>query len=197
MVALIMAAGVGSRFGSDKRRARLPDGRTLLEATVDNAGQVFDRRALVVRPGDDIGALLRSAEGAKIDVIVAPNAERGLAASLGDAFRHLNGTDRTSDACPPVAAAVMLGDMPWLRMATCRALIAHAATERIVIPRYRGRSGHPVLFGRDFWAELATLHAGEGAREIVCVNRQAVLTVEVDDDGIWRDVDHPTDLTSR
>ena len=187
IVALIMAAGVSRRFGSDKRRARLDDGRTLLETTLATASQVYPRCWLVIRPEDDLGEALVAYND--LLRMAAPHAGNGLGGSLGDAFREL-----ISQQDNAVAAAVILADMPWLNAATCSRLNRHAGPARIVMPRHQGKRGHPVLFGRDLWPALAELKEGEGARGVVQANRQAVHVIDVDDAGIWRDVDTPRDL---
>jgi len=188
VVALVMAAGVASRFGSDKRRHVMADGRTMLATTLGAILPAYPRVCLVVRPGEPLAWLTPEAAGG-IQRLEAPNAGRGLGASLGDAFRELNRHGETA-----VAAAVILADMPWLTTRTCERLNRHAETGRIVIPQHAGRRGHPVLFGRNFWKELASLEGGEGAREVVARHRQAMALIDVDDAGIWRDVDFPGDL---
>ncbi|WP_353979641.1 nucleotidyltransferase family protein [Salinicola endophyticus] len=187
LVGLIMAAGVGRRFGSDKRRQPLADGRTLLATTLTTAAAVYPRHYVVLRP-DETPAALGLAPATP--VLSAPTAAHGLGASLGDAFRQLL-------ACAPdaSAAAVILGDMPWLSAASCARLNARASAAAIVIPRHAGKRGHPVIFGRRWWPELAQLQAGEGARDVVTRHRHAVVTLDLEDPGIWRDVDRPQDLT--
>ena len=49
VVALVLAAGRGMRFGSDKRRATLADGRSLLAHSVERARVVFDDVRVVLR----------------------------------------------------------------------------------------------------------------------------------------------------
>lgn len=188
VVALVMAAGVSRRFGGDKRRATLPDGRTLLATTLNTVARAYPRWWLVTRPEDDLD-LAEAFDPARHRRLVAAQARHGLGGSLGDAFRHLIAEGDTA-----TAAAVILADMPWLSATTCARLQRHADAERIVIPSHRGRRGHPVLFGRHFWPTLAALEAGDGARAVVQANRAAVSVVDVDDDGIWRDIDTPQDL---
>lgn len=206
-----MAAGQGRRFGSDKRHHRFADGRTLLGTTLAAVLPAYPRAYLLTRPGEsletleideragvDAGRAGRAGPGdeghttsrlTRLECIAAPAAERGLAGTLGDAFRHL--LDNEEPAC---AAAVVLADMPWLTADICRRLSAQAQAGRIVIPRHRGRGGHPVVFGRDFWKALAALHQGEGAREIVSRHAEACHYVDVETPAIWRDVDRPGDL---
>ncbi|WP_106419621.1 nucleotidyltransferase family protein [Salinicola tamaricis] len=186
LVALVMAAGVGRRFGSDKRRQALADGRTLLATTLATAAKAYPRHYVVLRP-DETPAALGLAPNTP--VLSAPAAAHGLGASLGDAFRQLL-------VCAPdaTAAAVILGDMPWLSTASCAQLNARASATAIVVPSHAGQRGHPVIFGRHWWPALAQLKTGEGARAVVARHRHAVVTLELDDPGIWRDIDRPQDL---
>lgn len=188
VVALVMAAGVSRRFGGDKRRARLTDGRTLLATTLTTVAWAYPRWWLVTRPGDDLEPG-EAFDPARHRRLIADHARNGLGGSLGDAFRHLIVEEETA-----IAAAVVLADMPWLSATTCTRLQRHAHAERIVIPCHQGKRGHPALFGRTFWPALAQLKEGDGARAIVKANREAVHLVDVDDEGIWRDIDTPQDL---
>lgn len=51
VVGLMLAAGRASRFGADKRCARLADDSTLLEANLENAAAAFDDLRLPHRDG--------------------------------------------------------------------------------------------------------------------------------------------------
>jgi len=51
VIALVLAAGSSTRFGSDKRRATLADGRSLLAHSVARARAVFDEVRVVLREG--------------------------------------------------------------------------------------------------------------------------------------------------
>ncbi|WP_110666640.1 nucleotidyltransferase family protein [Salinicola halophilus] len=191
-IALVMAAGRGERFGADKRRHRLGDGRTLLETTLAAIAPAYRKIYVLVRPGETLASLEIEHivnDKAPVECLEAPSAARGLGGTLGDAFRHLCERDE-----PAIAASVVLADMPWLEANLCRRLNAAARSERIVMPHHGSGGGHPVLFGRGFWAELATLTEGEGAREIVTRHRAACHWVPVDTPSIRRDVDRPEDL---
>jgi molybdenum cofactor cytidylyltransferase len=190
VVALVMAAGVSRRFGRDKRQVRLKDGRTLLETTLATVSTVYSRCRLITRRDDDIEWSPNAfSEQSGLRRWEAGHADNGLGGSLGDAFRHLIARDD-----PAIAAAVVLADMPWLNATTCAQLNRYAHSEHIIIPSHQGKRGHPVLFGRHFWPALAELQGGDGARSVVQSNPQAVKIIDVDDPGIWRDVDTPQDL---
>lgn len=187
VVGLMLAAGRASRFGADKRRARLTDGRALLEASLANAAAAFDELLLVLRDGDTIDDLCLPPQ---VRVLYTPLAERGLGASLAAGVAALS-------THPAEALAVLLGDMPWVRADTCARLIAEAGAEHIVQPCHDGRPGHPVLFGRAFWPALCELDGDEGARGLIRRHADHYRTVPVGDPGILLDVDRPTDLSGR
>lgn len=186
VIALVLAAGRSRRFGTDKRQARLADGRSLLQASLAVAHAGFDDTWVVVRPSESGEALSLPADAR---LVQAPTAHEGLGSSLGAGFAALLQSD-----FPAQAAAVMLADMPWLLPATCQILAAHAGAERIVAPHHAGRRGHPVVFGRAFWPALSQVQGDQGARDILKAYARALHLIEVDDPGIHADVDTPTDL---
>jgi molybdenum cofactor cytidylyltransferase len=91
-------------------------------------------------------------------------------------------------------ALVCLGDLPGLRTASVQALLAAFHPERICVPVHDGRRGHPVLFGRRFFPELAALAADRGARGILKAHPDAVCEVPVADAGVVLDVDDAQQL---
>ncbi|MBB3192123.1 nucleotidyltransferase family protein [Halomonas cerina] len=191
VVAVILAAGASRRFdGEDKRRARLPGGQPLLAATVANAAAAFPRLRVVIRDQDEPEALGLAPD---TPIIRAPHARAGLGASLADAFAVLKADGELAGAA---AAAILLGDMPYLSPDTLRVLRDSATPKRIVRPRHRGRPGHPVLFGRAFWDELTALVGDEGARSIIARHRTHCLEFEVNDPGIHIDIDVAADLAT-
>lgn len=185
--ALVLAAGKGIRFGSDKRQARLPTGQTVLGATLARALEHFDEVTVVLRPGDDRQTL---DVDSRVTVVWAQQAATGLSASLAAGIAALRGSSAQ-------AAAVLLGDMPWIAQTTLRTLCANAHAERIVMPVHQGQRGHPVIFGRAFWAALEQVQGDQGGRQVVAANAQACMRVEVDDPGVLLDIDTPADLAGR
>lgn len=184
VVALLLAAGRGRRFGSDKRLARLPDGRGLLAASAERALQVFAEVHVLLRDEDDAQALgLPDA----CRIIRCPDADQGMGHSLAAGVRALAG-------CEADAIAVLLGDMPWVAADSLWQLCPQAAAERIVYPLYDGQRGHPVLFGRAFWPALQTLTGDEGARALLQVQAAACQGAALADPGVLRDVDRPQAL---
>ncbi|TIH09893.1 nucleotidyltransferase family protein [Pseudomonas leptonychotis] len=187
VIALMLAAGRGSRFGSDKRVALMVDGRSLLAASVERAQQVFSQVHVLLRAEDDPQTLGLAAD---CQVIRCAEADQGMGHSLAAGIRGLAGQDAE-------AIAVMLGDMPWVSAHSLQQLCDQATPERIVYPLCEGRRGHPVLFGRAFWPQLLNLTGDQGARELLQAHAAVCHPIVLDDAGVLRDVDRPEALLAR
>jgi molybdenum cofactor cytidylyltransferase len=94
------------------------------------------------------------------------------------------------------AVMVHLADHPLVRLATFQAVVAEYGRSRrpIVIPRYEGRRGHPVLFDRSIFNELMEAPEDQGARVVVNREPSRVGYVDVEDEGTVLDLDTPADL---
>ena len=178
---LMLAAGFSRRFGSDKRRAPFA-ATTLLAASLRVPVAVLAELWLVLRPDDDADAL---GVPPSVRLLRNPAAQRGMGSSLACGVQALAAS---SDAS---AAAILLGDMPWLAGQTLRDLCARATERHIVLPTYRGAPGHPVIFGRRFWPALQALDGDVGARALLQAEARWVRRVAVTDAGIRRDLDTP------
>lgn len=185
VVALVLAAGQGTRFGTDKRRAGLADGRSLLVHSVERARTVFDDVRVVLREGEQAQDFGLPSE---CRVVYSPEAAQGIGHSLAAGVAALVDSSAQS-------VAILLADMPWIAPATLSQLAVAATASTIVFPLYEGRRGHPVLFGRDLWPALTQLKGDEGARSVLQAHRQCCVRVAVDDAGVLRDVDTPDVLS--
>lgn len=186
VIALLLAAGSSRRFGSDKRQARLPCGRSVLQASLETALRVFSEVRVVLRDTDDTDAL---GIAATVPVVRSPQADLGMGHSLASGIAALGDSDA-------LAVAIVLADMPWLRRETLLQLVAHADPQRIVMPVYDGQQGHPVIIGRAFWPLLEGLTGDKGAKAVIGAHAQACLRVQTDDPGVLLDADTPAALAN-
>ncbi|WP_077531090.1 nucleotidyltransferase family protein [Vreelandella utahensis] len=185
VIALVMAAGASRRFGdADKRVAALPDGRTLLAATVAGLYSGLSDVRVVIGKDDSPAAL--NLPGT-VPVLRAPNAAHGMGSSIADAVNALEG-ERAA------AVAICLGDMAWIKTTTLSGLARKATANGIVRPVHQGQPGHPVLFGHSFWPELARLSGDEGGRQIIQGHPSCCQLVSVDDPGTFADLDNPSQI---
>ncbi len=182
--ALVLAAGRGRRFGSDKRIARLPSGEMLLATTLGRVLEAFEEVWVVLRPEDDPLAL--GVDVARVKVVRAERADEGMGVSLAAGIQAIAESGSGLEA-----VAVMLGDMPWVDIDTLVKLKDLAKAERIVLPEFDGRQGHPVIFGKQFWRALMELQGDQGGKRVIEANRQACLSMAVTDHGVTKDLDSP------
>lgn len=91
---------------------------------------------------------------------------------------------------------VLPADLPLVRPATLQAIAAALAHHDVVVPHYRGQRGHPVGFRAACESALASLHGPQGAQSVVRDQAavDAVLDLDVDDEGIVCDIDTLADL---
>ena len=100
-------------------------------------------------------------------------------------------------ALPPECDAVLVapGDHPAVTPDLIRRMsnqyVAHAAA--IVVPVFRGRRGHPLLFSSRFVGEILTEYDGVGLRGLLDAHPTEVVELAVADEGVVQDVDVPED----
>lgn len=180
---LLLAAGRGARFGGDKLIARLPDGTPVGVAALRNLQQAMGSAIAIVRVDD--AALAGAFRGEGATIVVAERADEGMGASLAAGIAAIGEHD---------GVVVALADMPWIAPETIARIadsVANGAS--IAAPSHRGRRGHPVGFAPSHRAALLALEGDSGAREIVAGSNDVVL-IDVDDEGVLRDVDRPGDI---
>ena len=186
LVGILLAAGRGRRFDPSGARNKLlqwlPGGEVVVAASARRLLACVPRVVAVVAPGDGGVADVLRALGC--EVTVCADADTGMGASLVHAVRH---------ALPAEGWLVALGDMPFVQDATLTVLRdAVVAGADIAAPVYGGRRGNPVAFGARHRDALLALGGDQGARRLL--SNHPVTEVAVDDRGILRDIDNPSDL---
>src|SRR5688572_30607413 len=184
IVAILLAAGAGTRFGGGKLLHPLSDGVALAAHAARNLQAADLDVVAVVRTGDFPLADMLEQEGCH--VFPCAEAARGMGHSLA------HGVNAAKDAPGWIVA---LADMPRVMPSTIRSIadaIRGGAT--IAAPAYRGERGHPVGFASSLRNELLALSGDSGARAVLERHRDAVRLIECDDPGIALDIDARADL---
>ena len=182
---IVLAAGAGRRFGSDKRRATLLDGNTLLSSTLKSIPDVFAHKLLVLRQEDQD---LADTFAPEWQICLATDPQSGMANSLASGI---------AQATQWHAALIALGDMPWVQPDTYIAIKDALQDGEIVVPFHEGRRGNPVAFSHDYFDEIASLSGDRGARALLEKYAAKCRHLDTADEGILRDVDHPEALGLR
>lgn len=180
--AILLAAGSARRMGENKLLADLGGRPMVLHAFEAIVAAGLGPPIVAITPGSAVAGLF---DGRATLVTVADHAS-GMGHSLSGAIGH----------APPqwTAAIICLGDMPFVRPETLAALAGKADDQAIVRPRFEGRPGNPLLWGRAHFDELAQLSGDEGGRALF--DRHAVEWLDCYDRGVLFDVDTPDALAA-
>jgi nicotine blue oxidoreductase len=180
---LVLAAGAGRRFGGPKALVAV-QGRLLVErgaATARDGGcrpvvTVLGAAAAAVRARADLGGAI---------AVDNPQWATGLGSSLRTGLATLCDTDA-------IAVVVLLVDMPGVTAEAVRRLADLAAPDALALAGYGDRRSHPVLLGREHWAGVAALAAGDvGARPYLRQHVAAQQVVPCEDIADDADIDTP------
>lgn len=178
VAALLLAAGASRRMGTPKQLLLL-GGRPVIRWCADSimASGVQDLVVVVNAEGERI---VEALEGLSVKFVRNDSADSQMADSVRIGVRALD--DRVS------GVLVCLSDHPLITPETFRTVIQahHREPDRIIIPCHGGRRGHPALFPRTILDEVLS---GGTLRDIIGKDERRVQQVEVNDEGVLRDMD--------
>ncbi len=185
--ALVLAAGQSRRFGADKRLHLLEkhglgkaEVKPLLQWTLESVQAAGLPVRVCLRDEADLAAGLVLDSGA--ETLFCDRSTEGMGGTLAQGVAACTDWD---------GLLVVLGDMAWVCSETYNKLADALEHGGIVRPRLDGVAGNPVGFSRSFYEQLECLEGDTGARDVLSQNRSRVRCVDVDDNGILRDLDHP------
>lgn len=189
LTAIVLAGGRSQRMGTPNKLLLEIDGQPVL-ARVLRAFAVIPDFEIIVVTGAERTRVAEAVQHHDVRCVHNRAYRSGMASSIRCGVRAAAPTTAGYAICP--------GDLPLLTAATVRrigeAFTAHEGPRRIVLPTCEGRPGHPVVFGRSFRTALLQLEGDRGARPILQRHEQAIGSVDVEDEGIFRDVDTPEAL---
>ncbi len=158
--------------------------RLVAETAVNSsAGEV------IVVTGHDAKSVAQALDGLDVRLVHNPDHEDGMSSSLKTGVQAVGGDH--------AGAAIMLGDMPRLKVETLNQVIARfksANARSICAPVCGSRRGNPVIWPREFFSEICALSGDKGARDLIKKYGDRVLEIPCDDDGVLIDVDTPDDI---
>ena len=177
---VIMASGLGKRFGGNKLMAEF-HGQPLIGCVLAATEGIFAQRVVVTRHAD----VARFCEGCGVKAVLHQRPNRNDTVRLG--LEALHGVDR----CMFVPA-----DQPLLKQETVAALALAPVNEPDVMwrPVCEGTPGAPVIFPQWAFEELLHLPEGKGGGVLTKKYPERLRTVNVRDMDELRDIDTPEDL---
>jgi molybdenum cofactor cytidylyltransferase len=192
-------------------------GRTFLQRLLDvvqqSSAQVAAEVATQVRAGKSVRAssepsagdvgigLTRVVLGARSDyirdqlgldpstIIMNPRWENGQLSSIQAAITALS--ESQTDG-----VLLFLVDHPLVSVPVVSELVArfYDSGRAIVVPKFLGKRGHPVIFAQRLYGELLAAPAEQGARAVVWQHAAEVLEVPTEDEGVVLNLNDPESL---
>ena len=181
---LLLAAGSSRRFGSPKLTVSI-EGGMVIEQAARALGRLVNQLFVIVPPNaSDLEAVLHKRH---VRIVVNEAHAEGMASSI-----------RAGIAALPVgvgAVVIALGDQPRPDTEAARAVVRRWREQRdlIVVPRYRGVSGHPVMFDKRVFPELLELRGDGGGKGVIERDPSRVAYLDFDRPAP-PDIDTPADL---
>ena len=185
IAAVVLSAGESSRMGRPK--ALLPiEGETFIGRIVASLKQTQVGKIIVVL-GHNSDLLAAAIRPLAVDILINTNYKLGQLSSLQVAVRKLL-PDADCDGM-----LVHLVDHPYIDASLVDRMIQqfYESKKDIVVPRCRGKRGHPVLFSRALFGELLDAPMDQGAKAVVNAHGNETLEMETDEMGITVDIDTP------
>lgn len=158
---LLLAAGSSSRMGGRDKLMIEVDGEPLLRRSAQRARATGQPVIVALPPAPH--PRHEALAGLAVTKVPVPDAGEGMNASLRAALARVPGRAR--------AVMILLADLPELTTADLETVLkaVESHPDRLIWrgTTSDGKPGHPVVFARDLWPELAALGGDGGAGEVV------------------------------
>jgi CTP:molybdopterin cytidylyltransferase MocA/xanthine/CO dehydrogenase XdhC/CoxF family maturation factor len=185
---LVLAAGSSSRMGHNKLTATVKD-KPLIRHAVD-AALAAGLHPTIVVTGHDAQAVRDVLAGLPLQFVQNDNYAEGLSASLRAGLQAL--------PAEVDGAMMLLGDMPAITpelIARVRASFDPKAGRSICVATAAdGTRGHPVLWGRQHFPDIAALSGDRGARSLMAAQELAIVEIDAGNHDPLIDLDTPEAL---
>lgn len=179
---IVLASGSSRRFGTANKLVLSVDGQPIVRRVV-SAYLHAQLSPILVVVGHDADAVVERLADLPVTPVHNPDY------SLGQSRALVRGVE----ALPEQIAAAVIGvaDQPFLSGAIVRRLVAtfRQTGAPLVVPRYGGRRGNPVLFDRALFPELRSVTGDRGGRVVLERHKEAAIWVDIQDPSAAQDVD--------
>lgn len=194
IVAIVLAAGLSTRFGFNKLLYRFND-KVLIRNTVESIVKSCINKIIVVT-GYMSSFIEETIVDLGVETVYNPVYEGGMSSSV------ITGVEYVSEKYGSIVEAVVLtpGDCGWIKSTTYDQLIDYFYEKAIIKPiiliaSYLGYRGHPILFSSELINDLRNIsEETRGLKNIIDKYRGFIRLVEVSDPGVVLDIDSFIDI---
>jgi molybdenum cofactor cytidylyltransferase len=195
LAAIILSAGESSRMGSPK--ALLPlRGSTFLghllevihqsKQNAEGSKEIGCTRVVLGAHTKEITEKIPLDHSA---IVLNPQWKEGQLSSIKEAIRSLKEVQTDG-------IILFLVDHPLVSAELVSELVGrfYASGRAIVLPKFGGKRGHPVIFASRLYAELLAAPPEQGARTVVWAHQGEVLEVPTNEEGVVLNLNDPESL---
>lgn len=182
---IVLAAGESTRFGENKLLYKI-DGVPIVRRVVVAATRPYSETIVVL--GHEAERVKEEVADLGPKLVYNPEYREGMSSSIRAGVRASTATS---------GILVLPGDVAFVTPELVDLVVnAHVKTGAlIVVPTYKGKGGHPILFDSRLRDELLSIsEAGRGLKEVVNRHLQDVYRVEAGTPRILLDIDYKEDL---
>ena len=183
IMAIVLAAGQSRRMGKVNKLLSDLHGEPMIVRVVE-AAMASDATEVLVVTGHEKEQVEAALVRHEVSFAHNPNYEGGLSTSLYCALCAIR---------PEIEGALIcLGDMPALSAHHLNRLVAGfdpVEGRAICVPTFRGKRGNPVLFAREFFAEIKEIQGDVGAKHLLGEHEEQVCEIEMSDNAVTLDID--------
>ena len=177
--AILLAAGQSKRMNGENKLTKEIKGIPLIKLSVKNIlDSSIDELIIVFGYQKEIIEKLID-ENKKIKPVFNKDFESGIGSSIKTGLKHMS--KKTT------AFFICLGDMPLVNQDIYNLLIKSKNNKEIIIPTYKGQQGNPILFLISMKEKIMTIQGDVGAKKILELNKDKIMSVQIDDQGITKD----------
>jgi len=195
---ILLAAGQSLRMKGENKLIKEVDGIPLIKYAVKNIlASMVDEIIIVVGHDKDLIKNIIT-EHRKIKFIYNEDFKRGISTSIKIGLNHIS---KKSEAF-----FISLGDMPNVNQNIYNKLIKSRLKynnklkpehkKEIVIPSFEGKNGNPILFSKFMKNKIMLVTNILDTNEIIKLNKEKILNVPFDNDGIFLDFNTPDNFNS-
>lgn len=179
---IILAAGESSRMGGKIKQLLSAGDGNFIETVIKKMADAGIGEIIVVL-GANAEAIKQATDFKTAKIVINENWREGQLSSLRVGIKNLS-ADSEGFLLNPC-------DSPFVKTETYKKIIEKwkSTKDKIHIPVFEGRRGHPAIFPSKFYEALSNGVLTEGAKSVIKDNPESVNLTEVDDPGVIVDID--------
>ena len=186
--AILLAAGQSKRMNGVNKLTKEIQDIPLIKLSVKNilASSIDELIVVLGYQKEIIEKLIVKNE--KIKFVFNKDFESGMASSIK------TGLDNLSEETE--AFFICLGDMPMVSHDIYDQLIKSKDNKEIIVPTYKGQQGNPILFNKSMKEKVIDISGDVGAKKILELNKDKILSLEINNQSITRSFDTQDNFNS-